>query len=148
MNNNTDWLNGAGSRGSWAVRLEVDRAILPNADGEFDYDLRLWIRQCPDTDDDPCDNILGTYYEDTRLEYDYTAVEDLPMRQSFSLSGTEQDAFDKFFFGFTGAAGAEALDVTISQFHLSFIRPGDPVVDCDSDNWPVDPPLADCVPSF
>jgi outer membrane protein assembly factor BamB len=25
VNSNTDWLNGAGSRGSWAVRLEVDR---------------------------------------------------------------------------------------------------------------------------
>jgi outer membrane protein assembly factor BamB len=111
VNNNTDWLNGAGSRGSWAVRLEVDRALLPNVDGKFDYELRLWMRQCFDQDDTPCDKILGTFYQDTRIEYDYTAVEDLPMRQSFSLSGAEQDAFESFFFGFTGAAGAEALDV-------------------------------------
>jgi hypothetical protein len=155
VNSNTDWLNGAGSRGSWAVRLEVDRCpsgILnalgecePNADGEFDYDLRLWIRQCPDSNDIPCDEILGTFYQDTRIEYDYTAVEDLPMRQSFSLSGAEQDAFESFFFGFTGAAGAEALDVTISQFQLSFIRPGDPVVDCDKLNWPVEAPVPDCL---
>ena len=58
------------------------------------------------------------------------------MRQQFSLSGAEQDAFERFFFGFTGAAGAEALDVTISQFQLSFIRPGDPVITDDSTNWP------------
>jgi hypothetical protein len=62
-----------------------------------------------------------------------------------SLSGAEQDAFESFFFGFTGAAGAEALDVTISQFQLSFIRPGDPVVDCDKLNWPVEAPVPDCL---
>jgi outer membrane protein assembly factor BamB len=121
VNNNTDWLNGAGSRGSWAVRLEVDRALLPNVDGKFDYELRLWMRQC------------------------FDQVEDLPMRQSFSLSGAEQDAFESFFFGFTGAAGAEALDVSISQFQLSFIRPGDPVVDCDKLNWPIEAPVPDCL---
>ena len=152
VDSNIDWLNGAGSRGSWAVRLEVDRALLPNVDGKFDYELRLWMRQCPDTDDDPCDSILETFFEDTRIEYDYTAVQDLPMRQSFSLSGAEQDAFERFFFGFTGAAGAEALDVTISQFQLSFIRPGDPVVDCENSltRWPLEdsPPLPDCTPNL
>ena len=148
MNSNIDWLNGAGSRGSWAVRLEVDRALLPDVDGKFDYELRLWIRQCPDQNDFPCSNILGTFYEDTRIEYDYTAVKDLPMRQRFSLSGVEQDAFESFFFGFTGAAGAEALNATISEFQLSFIRPGDSVVSCDSINWPPEPPVAGCVPEL
>jgi len=149
---NTDWLNGAGAKGSWAVRLEVDRPLIPNADGKFDYDLRLWIRQCPDQNDFPCSNILGTFYQDTRIEYDYTAVNDLPMRQRFSLSGAEQDAFESFFFGFTGAAGAEALNATISEFQLSFIRPGDPVVDCENDfaRWPLEdsPPLPDCTPGL
>jgi outer membrane protein assembly factor BamB len=145
VDNTTNWLNGANSRGSWAVRLEVDRCpsgILnalgecePNADGKFDYELRLWMRQCFDQDDTPCSKILGTFYQDTRIEYDYTAVEDLPMRQQISLSGAEQDAFESFFFGFTGAAGAEVLNATISQFQLSFIRPGDPVVTDDSANW-------------
>jgi outer membrane protein assembly factor BamB len=149
VNSNTDWLNGAGARGSWAVRLEVDRALLPDADGNFNYDLRLWMRQCLDTDDIPCDKILGTFYQDTRIEYDYTAVQDLPMRQRIRLSGTEQDAFESFFFGFTGAAGAEALDVSISQFQLSFIRPGDPVVTCDDQTkWPRELPLLPCVPDI
>jgi outer membrane protein assembly factor BamB len=148
VDSNTDWLNGAGARGSWAVRLEVDRSLIPNAEGKFDYDLRLWIRQCPDQNDFPCSNILGTFYEDTRFEYDYTAVEDLPMRQQFSLSGVEQDAFERFFFGFTGAAGAEALQATISNFQLSFIRPGDSVVECDSINWPVEAPVTDCIPEL
>jgi hypothetical protein len=152
VDSNTDWLNGAGAKGSWAVRLEVDRSLNPNADGEFDYELRLWIRQCPDQNDFPCSNILGTFYEDTRVEYDYTAVEDLPMIQRFSLSGIEQDAFESFFFGFTGAAGAEALEATISNFQLSFIRPGDSVVDCENDaaRWPWEdsPPVYNCTPGF
>jgi hypothetical protein len=148
VTSNTDWLNGAGNKGSWAVRLEVDRSLFPSADGKFDYDLRLWIRQCPDQNDFPCSNILGTFYEDTRIEYDYTAVKDLPMRQRFSLSGAEQDAFESFFFGFTGAAGAEALNATISEFQLSFIRPGDSVVSCDSINWPPEPPVPGCVPEL
>jgi outer membrane protein assembly factor BamB len=46
VDSNTDWLNGDGAKGSWAVRLEVDRSLIPNAEGKFDYDLRLWIRQC------------------------------------------------------------------------------------------------------
>jgi outer membrane protein assembly factor BamB len=150
VDSNTNWLNGAGSKGSWAVRLEVDRSLVPNADGEFDYDLRLWIRQCPDQNDFPCSNILGTFFEDTRVAYNYTAVEDLPMRQQFSLSGVEQDAFESFFFGFTGAAGAEALEATVSNFQLSFIRPGDSVIDCDKINWPLEdsPPLLDCTPEL
>ena len=152
VDNNTDWLNGAAAKGSWAVRLEVDRALLPNADGEFDYELRLWMRQCSDPTDFPCDEILGTFYQDTRVAYDYTAVADLPMRQRFRLSGAEQDAFERFLFGFTGASGAEALDATISQFQLSFIRPGDPVVDCENDlaRWPWEdsPPVYNCTPGF
>jgi outer membrane protein assembly factor BamB len=131
-----DWLDGRpGIKGPYAARLEVNRSLLPNADGNYDYELRLWLRQC--NNDVTCDNILGTFFQDTRIEYDYSAVPaTLPMIQRFSLSPLEQAEFDRFYFGFTGAAGAEALNATISQFQLSFIRPGDSVVTDDSTNWP------------
>jgi outer membrane protein assembly factor BamB len=136
VNSTDNWLNGKpGVKGPYAVRLEVNRAITADVNGEYEYELRLWMRQC--NNDTLCDNILGTYFEDTRLEYDYSAVPaTLPMVQRFALSAAEQAAFEKFLFGFTGAAGAEALEVTISRFQLSFIRPGDPVVTDDSMNWP------------
>jgi outer membrane protein assembly factor BamB len=136
VNSTDDWLNGKpGVKGPFAVRLEVDRALTPNADGEFNYELRLWMRQC--NNDTLCDNILGTFFQDTRVAYDYSAVPaTLPMIQQFALSASEHAAFDKFFFGFTGGAGARALQATISQFQLSFIRPGDPLVTDDSLNWP------------
>jgi hypothetical protein len=146
-NDTDDWLNGKpGIKGPYAVRLEVDRCpskILnasgtcePNADGKFDYELRLWIRQC--NNDVDCNNILGTFFQDSRIEYGYSAVPaSLPMIQRFSLSASEHEEFDRFYFGFTGATGAgQTQNATISQFQLSFIRPGDPVVIDDSINWP------------
>jgi outer membrane protein assembly factor BamB len=136
VNSTDDWLNGKpGVKGPFAVRLEVDRAITANGDGEYDYELRLWMRQC--NNDTLCDNILGTFFQDTRVEYDYSAVPaTLPMTQRFSLSAAEHAAFEKFFFGFTGGAGSQVLEVTIRNFQLSFIRPGDSVVTDDSFNWP------------
>ena len=53
------------------------------------------------------------------------------MRQQVELTEDDHNAFERFFFGFTGAAGSEALDAEISQFQLSFIRPGDPIVTND-----------------
>jgi outer membrane protein assembly factor BamB len=134
-----NWLNGDSSdQKRWAVRLEVDRI-------GSDYTLSLWIRQC---DNSICDNVLGTFFQDTRVDYEYSAVpDDLPLQQTFTLNDPlNNPGFQSFFFGFTGAAGATALDATISEFQLSFIRPGDSVIICDSINWPVEPPLTDCVP--
>jgi hypothetical protein len=55
------------------------------------------------------------------------------MIQKFRLNGApgeDHDKFDRFYFGFTGATGAgQTQDALISQFNLSFIREGDPVVD-------------------
>jgi outer membrane protein assembly factor BamB len=136
VNSTDDWLNGKpGVKGPFAVRLEVDRGLTPDANGEYDYELRLWMRQC--NNDVLCDNILGTFFQDTRVAYDYSAVPaTLPMVQQFALSAADQLKFNKFFFGFTAAAGTQALQATISQFQLSFIRPGDPLVTDDSLNWP------------
>jgi outer membrane protein assembly factor BamB len=53
-----DWLNGdPGVKGPWAVRLEVDRSLVPNSDDNYDYQLSLWIRQCQELD---CSDINGT----------------------------------------------------------------------------------------
>jgi outer membrane protein assembly factor BamB len=144
VDNPDDWFNGDALKGPWAVRLEVDRSILPVSPGLYDYRLSLWLRQCQNMD---CSDILGTFFQDTRLDYEYTpaAIPDLPsdpglkylpMVQEFQLNPLDHARFDRFFFGFTGAAGAaESQNVNISQFQLSFIRPGDPVVTADP-SWP------------
>ena len=131
LSDTDDWLNGKpGVKGPYAVRLEVDRSIIPNADGDFDYQLSLWIRQCDQLD---CSDINGTFFSDPRLDYENAAITTLPMIQKFRLNGApgeDHDKFDRFYFGFTGATGAgQTQDALISQFNLSFIREGDPVVD-------------------
>ncbi len=131
LDDTNDWLNGrSGLKGPWAVRLEVDRSLLPNAAGDFDYQMSLWIRQCQNLD---CSDISGTFFSDTRIDYENAAIATLPMIQQFSLSGglnEDHDKFNRFFFGFTGSTGpGQAQNAIISEFNLSFIRPGDPVVD-------------------
>lgn len=127
-----NWLNGDSLKSRWAVRLEVDRSLVVNAENKFEYDLRLWIRQCQNVD---CSDIVGTFFEKTRLKYDFSPVTTLPMTQQIELIPADHDDFVRFLFGFTGAAGSEALDATISQFQLSLIRPNDPIITNDP-AWP------------
>ena len=140
VDSEVNWLNSSTLKGPWAVRLEVDRCpgknidgvgeCLPDADGKFDYELRLWMKQCIN---DTCDNLNtgndpfptdDPFFKDTRIEYRLTLPPDLV--QSFKLDAAE---FNRFLFGFTAAGGANLLDVTIYNFALSFIRPGDPIID-------------------
>jgi len=114
-----DWLNGASTEGPWAVRLEVDRDILGN------YELRLWMKQC---NNDACIMLNGIddpFFKDTRIIYQLSPPN---MVQLFQLDAIKNAEFDRFLFGFTGAAGADPLNVAIANFTLSFIRPGDPVI--------------------
>jgi outer membrane protein assembly factor BamB len=135
LQSSNNWLNGdAFNQKPWAIRLEVDRSILLNANGNFDYQLSLWIRQCQALD---CSDINGTFFSDTRLDYEYTTVATLPMTQQFELNAGDHADFDRFFFGFTGATGpGQTQDATVSQFNLSFIRLGDPVITSDPDWLP------------
>ncbi len=117
------WLNN----GPWAVRLEVERSLVQNIDGNFDYNLRLWMRQCAQTD---CNDILGTFFQNTRIKYDYSALADLPLSQAIELSQSDHDMFNRFLFGFTTATapGETQSALDLEQFNLSFIRPNDPVI--------------------
>jgi outer membrane protein assembly factor BamB len=123
-----NWLNGDSVKRQWAVRLEVDRSLVVNAENKFVYELRLWIRQCQNFD---CSDIVGTLFEVTRWKYDFSPVATLPLTQQIELIQSDHDDFGRFLFGFTGAAGSEALDATISYFQLSFVRPGDPIATND-----------------
>jgi len=122
-----NWLNN----GPWAVRLEVKRSLVQNAGGNFNYNLRLWMRQCTQAD---CNDILGTFFQDTRIEYDYSALPDLPLAQEIELSPSDHTRFNRFLFGFTTATAPEdTQNALIEQFNLSFIRPNDPIITNDPD---------------
>jgi hypothetical protein len=117
----TDWLNGAAAAGPWAVRLEVMRSLNANADSNYEYTLHAWIRQCAS---EACENVFGTFYEDTRIQYSVTPH----LAQTIELSQADHDKFNQFIFGFTGASGlASSQSAVIAKFKLSFIRYNDPI---------------------
>jgi Tol biopolymer transport system component len=118
----TNWLNGAGTKGPWAVRLEVDRFTQPG--GEGDYELRLWMKQCDSAICDTLNGALDPFFKDTRIIYN----EAPNLVQSFQLDATKNAQFDRFIFGFTAASGADPIEASIGNFSLSFIRPGDPII--------------------
>jgi outer membrane protein assembly factor BamB len=115
--------------GPWAVRLEVQRSTTPNGSGKFEYTLKTWMKKCVDGVN--CTNVLGQFFENTRFEYDWATALITPMTQTIDLSNENpdffHDRFDRFLFGFTSATSAQQTSV-ISKFQLSFIRPGDPLV--------------------
>jgi len=125
-----DWLKGAPLKGPWAIRIEVVRNELPNANGNFDYTLHSWVRQCNQLD---CSDVTDTFFQDTRIKYDAKAPH-LP--QAIELNPDDHLLFDRFLFGFTSATGTgESQSAIIGKFQLSFIRSGDPIITTDP-QWP------------
>ena len=130
VDNTTNWLNGAFSKGPWAVRMEVTRSTVEVA-GKVrgKYTLKTWIRQCDDLN---CDNIDGTYFADTSIEY---GAQPPHLEQTIELRADDHTDFNTFLFGLTEATGGAVQTATISNLQLSFIRPGDAVIKSDP-NWP------------
>jgi hypothetical protein len=126
-----DWFQGDNSK-PWAVRMEVARSISPNVSGKYNYVLRSWIRQCSSTAT-PCDNVLNSFFEDTRVAYLAKAAH---LEQAFELDATQHDNLTRFLFGFTGSVAAgDDQSALISNFKLSFIRFNDPIITADP-KWP------------
>ena len=132
LDSSDDWLKGAPANpgvGPWAVRLEVLRSTTANPAGNYEYTLRTWLRQCDTT----CSAILGTYFEDTRVEYNAKTPH---LTQTFELTAAEHSKFSTFLFGFTGAvASGESQTAIIDRFKLSFIGADDQIIISDP-SWP------------
>jgi hypothetical protein len=129
-----NWFRGDNSK-PWAVRMEVNRSLSPNAGGKYVYLLRAWIRQCNNAT--LCDNALDSFFEDTRVTY---TAKTPHIEQAIELDNIspdfKQDSFTRFLFGFTGAVAAgDNQSALISEFKLSFIRFNDPVISSDP-KWP------------
>ena len=122
-----NWLKS----GPWAVRMEITRnKDVPNANGNYDYTLKTWMRQCSAN----CTNVLGTFYQDTRVQYQYASAGVTVLEQPIELSAEDHARFNRFIFGFTSATSV-SQSISIDRFQLSFIRPNDPIISSDP-NWP------------
>ena len=134
VDSNDNWFNGSTTKRLWAVRMEVTRSLTQTG-GTYDYNLRTWVRQC---DQPNCDDVIGTFYADTRIDYFPTSPIARPpmMEQTIKLLPADHQDFERFLFGFTSqTASGETQSATIREFQLSFIRLGDPDVTNDP-NWP------------
>ncbi|MEJ2286505.1 MAG: PQQ-binding-like beta-propeller repeat protein [Desulfobacterales bacterium] len=135
VDDTNNWLDGAPlTKGPWAIRLEVDRSLVQNAGGNYEYTLRTWIRQCADSG---CGDIDGTPFQDTTGVYKYAPghAPDLPFEQVIELTPAEHADFERFLFGFTTAAGASDTQlVEIRDFQLTFSRSVDPDIN-DDPTW-------------
>ena len=127
-----NWMNGAITKGPWAIRVEIESAAAPNSKGNYEYQISTWMRQCQEAD---CSDIKGTAYQDTTVKYDYSPIQTLPFTQIIELTPAEHDKFERFLFGFTTAAkAADTQLVDIRDFQMTFIRAGiDPVENTDPD---------------
>ena len=133
-----NWLDGAINKGPWAVRTEIKRATSVNGNGNYEYTLLTWIRQCAQSD---CSDIKNTPFQDTTGEYTYSAphAPDLPFEQVIEIPSAptppgvpNHDDFERFLFGFTTAASAtDTQTVEIRDFQLTFIQSGDPTIIAD-----------------
>jgi hypothetical protein len=81
-----------------------------------------------------CTDILGTFFDDTRIKYSWSPITTLPLAQTVELAAADQTIFDQFVFGFTSANAAGDIQIaTINNFKLSFIRPADQSITSDPD---------------
>lgn len=129
-----NWLNTSSTPGPWAVRLEINRSQVATA-GTYAYNLRAWVRQCSTTSCNDPNDPLGTFFEDTRVQYSPSARPPM-IEQTVNLEPADHAAFERFIFGFTSQTGAgETQTATIRKFQMSFVRTNDPVVTTDP-QWP------------
>ena len=128
-----NWLDGSPmTKGPWAIRTEIERATSVNANGNYEYTLLTWVRQCAQSN---CSDITGTPFQDTTGKYTFLPgppFPDLPFEQVVELTPAENDDFERFLFGFTTAAGAtDTQTIEIRDFQLTFIQSGDPLINAD-----------------
>ncbi len=91
--------------GAHALRLEVDRAVEPDASGNYAYAIRVWI-DCSD-----CDDVLTAYAG---------AVPTLS--RDFALSAALHAKLERVLFGWTEATGNSVQRITVSDFELVFLE--------------------------
>jgi hypothetical protein len=114
--------------------MEVTRSQ-SQSNGTYAYTLKTWLRQCNNTD---CSDVLGTFYEDTRINYSPTLPVARPaqLEQTINLLPLDHQDFERVIIGFTSqTASGELQTAAIRRFQLSFIRPGDPTITNDP-SWP------------
>ncbi|MHC1700473.1 MAG: LamG domain-containing protein [Humidesulfovibrio sp.] len=105
----SNWLQDGGQ---YRFRYELLRNTTANAQGNYCYKLRAWMKRSTDT--------IATGMDNTTADYNSPPE----LYRTFYLSQAMHDKMSKIFFGWSEGTGAATQLVTISNFKLNF-REGD-----------------------
>ncbi len=136
-------VNWAGN--PFAFRAEVERDLVKNGDGTYDYTITSWLKYCSTPDckeyfdddyytDNPSANSDNLYFSDTSRFLCHDASDDKcdsgkvntpTLEYTIALTQEEHERFDTMMFGFTEATGGSTQTATYSEFILQFIKDND-----------------------
>jgi hypothetical protein len=106
----------------YAFRIEVTRGTTPNVNGNYDYTIKSWVKQCLVVNDITCPTYdEGSNFADTSTNYTDT-LPTLVRNPIDELSSTLHQNFSSFYFGWTAATGGATQNVTINRFRMNFSK--------------------------
>lgn len=106
--NVANWLEDAAMH---RFRLEIRRASAINANGNYNYDIAVWI-DCPS-----CTSAQLNTFKD--LNYAYTALNPKIYRR-VEISPADHALFNTMYFGFTQSTGGSTQTIQISNLVIYF----------------------------
>lgn len=101
----------------YALRVEVKRSLTANANGNYDYEIKSWVKQCA-TNDITCPAYGETStYANTKTDYTAEAAD---LTRTIDLDSTRHQKFSTFFHGWTTATGGATQNILISRHKMNF----------------------------
>jgi len=101
----------------YAFRMEVTRSTTANANGNYDYTIKSWVKQCT-TNDITCPTYNETSsYANTKADYTADAA---ALTRTIDLDSTRHQKFSTFFYGWTTATGGATQNILISRHKINF----------------------------
>lgn len=113
----SNWLLSNTPTNVYAFRVEVTRSTTANVNGNYDYTIKSWVKQCA-TNDITCPTYDETSsYANTKT--DYTA-EAATLTRTIDLDSTRHQKFSTFFYGWTTATGGATQNILINRHKINF----------------------------
>jgi hypothetical protein len=119
---NANWLLSNAPTNIYAFRIEVTRGTTPNVNGNYEYSIKSWVKQCLVVNDITCPTYDdGSKFADTSTDYADT-IPTLIRSPIDELSPTLHQNFNSFYFGWTAATGGATQNVTLNRFRMNFLQ--------------------------
>ncbi len=116
----SDWLLSNAPTNIYAFRIEVTRGTTPNVNGNYEYTIKSWVKQCLVVNDITCPTYDdGSNFANTSTDYADT-IPTLIRSPIDELSPTLHQNFNSFYFGWTAATGGATQNVTLNRFRMNF----------------------------